>query len=75
MNSIRRARRRPRRESVNFRSLWWCLTRMACWHVIHGPSSPSSYRELAREFARVPTTVLVYKVRRRIKLYGGELVQ
>lgn len=34
MNTLRRPRRRPRVESVNFRTLWWVLAREAAWRVI-----------------------------------------
>lgn len=35
MNSIRRARRRPRVRSANFRALEWLLTREAALHVLY----------------------------------------
>jgi hypothetical protein len=35
MNSIRRPRRRPRIGSVNFKSLWWVLTREAVIRVAY----------------------------------------
>jgi len=38
MNSIRRPRRRPRVQSVNFRTLWWVLLREAVLRVAY-PSS------------------------------------
>ena len=64
MNTIRSARTRPRKDSVNFRSLWWALTRAACWHVRYGPSSPAKWPRLAEEFAQSQSTPLVNKTRR-----------
>ena len=33
-NTIRQPRKRPRRTSVNFRSLWWLLAREAAWQIL-----------------------------------------
>jgi len=38
MNSIRRPRRRPRGQSVNFRSLWWVVLREAALRVCYRSS-------------------------------------
>lgn len=44
MNSIKRARKRPRVHSVNFRVLWWVLLREAALRVIY-PSSVGAASE------------------------------
>jgi hypothetical protein len=36
VNTIRRARRRPRVRSFNLRALWWLLTREAQYQVLYG---------------------------------------
>jgi hypothetical protein len=72
---IARSRRRPRVESCSFRTLGWLIHRQACWHSIHGMSSPASYPELARPFMRmqrVPLTYRVLKMRAAILKAAGQ---
>jgi len=48
MNSIRRARRRPRKLSVNFRTLWWVIRREAflrIWAPLPGQTESRGRRE------------------------------
>lgn len=65
---IARTRRRPRVESVSFRTLGWLVHRQAAWHAIHGPSSPAEFPALARSFMAAQRVVLTYKVRRMEQL-------
>lgn len=37
MNSIGRPRRRPRKHSVSFRTLWWLVAHEASFAVVAGP--------------------------------------
>jgi hypothetical protein len=51
-----RARRRPRRQSVNFRRLWWVLTRQAALCILCPDAGEFALRyALRRELARRDT--------------------
>jgi len=54
MNSIRVARARPRRRSVNFRTFAWLLHRVACWRILFGDVEPRFVAGTAARFADRP---------------------
>lgn len=42
MNSYTRPRRRPRKDSVSFRTFGWLLTRLAAWQIFFPLALPSA---------------------------------
>jgi hypothetical protein len=67
MNSIRRPRKRPRKNSVNFDALWWVLVREAALRVLRPNVSGSTLDRLFRsELCSVPTDALRVRVRQRL---------
>lgn len=65
MNTIKRPRRRPRVDSVNFRALGWLVTREAALRVIApyaigGPNESTARADLVS----VPTETIQRRVRR-----------
>lgn len=57
-NSIRHPRTRPRKRSVNFRSLLWAVTREAAYSVI-SRVPPCRYNTTREDFCRLPRYRLV----------------
>ncbi len=55
MNSIRRPRSRPRVQSCNFHSLWWLVTREACWQILCRHASYTDTPWTRRAFAQGQT--------------------
>lgn len=51
-----RRRRRPRVESVNYRRLWWVLTREAALRICHGSSLGTPSERHARLYCSSPDT-------------------
>lgn len=50
MNTLRRPRKRPREDSISFRTLWWllrCEARLAIWCASFSWSWPDSMRRKA----------------------------
>ncbi len=72
-NTIRHPRKRPRVKSVNFRSLWWLITREAAWLVMSGSEGRPGTRYTRRGFAgsetyyavRLAEALLRYRPERR----------
>ncbi len=58
--SSARARKRPRRRSVCFRSIWWLVQREAAWNIMGGARWKKRGPWSRREFSRSDT----YYVRR-----------
>jgi len=56
MNSIRRRRSRPRVDSVNFRTLWWVLTREAVFAVHRLDFGPDANLGFLRNYLAVRPT-------------------
>jgi hypothetical protein len=56
MNTIKRARLRPRRKSVNFRSLWWVVVREASLRVLFPSQIGSTAEHNARATCCDPDT-------------------
>lgn len=50
MNTIRRRRRRPRVDSVNFRTVWWVLQHEAALRILHPTAVGSTWEPHAREY-------------------------
>jgi len=51
-NSIRKRRRRPRRQSFSFQSLGWTIRRVAVWQTLYGWWQPWMKPGLAEMFLR-----------------------
>lgn len=49
MNTIRRPRKRPRKDSMSFRTLGWLLVREASYVVVHSPLADES-DQIARDW-------------------------
>jgi hypothetical protein len=67
MNSIRRRRRRPRKLSVNFRTLWWIVQREAALATIAGHLNPEGHavNALRGKLSMMTTTAVRQMVARR----------
>lgn len=65
MNSLRKPRKRPRKNSVNFDTLWWLLAHEAAVYVLFNHSAGGPFDRAARaQLCSVPTAAL----RRRVQL-------
>lgn len=68
MNSIRRPRRRPRIGSVNFRTLWWVLTREAVLRIAYPLSLGAPTERQARQACSGNDT-------QRVAQFGREIIK
>ena len=53
MNTIRHPRKRPRKTSINFRTLGWLIRREAAWMIVSPAPHVRMYRERAVDFVRL----------------------
>lgn len=67
MNTIRKARRRPRVRSVNFKTLGWLIRREAAWRILRHFTGATEISGGARaDFVQLTTRAADRAARRRL---------
>jgi hypothetical protein len=67
VNTIRKPRKRPRKNSVNFDTFWWLLAHEAAYRVLFNHVKPGGFERDARaSLCSVPTDALRVRVRYRL---------
>lgn len=57
-NTIQHPRKRPRKRSLNWRALWWLISREAAWTILRGFQWSRPPSTFPARFSRIPMSQL-----------------
>lgn len=73
-NTIRRPRKRPRKRSSNFRSLWWLVRQEAAFQILWGDVSLSIREQLRVSFGSLDGRYVARQVARHLRTFPARRI-